>query len=78
MAFSDQSADFTLKAILVGDMSVGKSCLMERYLSGTFSEGSQTTVGVGYGAKNLEIGGRCAKLQIWDTVREYIGGAGSV
>lgn len=69
MAFTDQGADLTLKVVLVGDMSVGKSCLMERYLTGNFQQGAQTTVGVGYGAKNLEVGGRSVRLQIWDTVR---------
>lgn len=68
MAFADQSPDLTLKVILLGDSSVGKTCLLSQYISGVFSEVVQTTVGVGYGAKNLEIRGRAIRLQIWDTV----------
>ncbi len=68
MAFADQSADLTLKVILLGDTSVGKSCLLSQFISGVFSPAGQTTVGVGYGAKNINIRGRVIRLQIWDTV----------
>lgn len=68
MAFADQSADLTLKVILLGDTSVGKSCLLSQFISGVFSPEGQTTVGVGYGAKNIDIRGRIIRLQIWDTV----------
>jgi len=68
MAFAEQSADLTLKLILLGDSSVGKTCLMSQYINGVFSPEGQTTVGVGYGAKNVEIRGHIVRLQIWDTV----------
>lgn len=68
MAFAEQAADQTLKVILLGDSSVGKTCLLGQYVNGAFSPEGQTTVGVGYGAKNVEIRGHIVRLQIWDTV----------
>lgn len=69
MAFADVTPEMTLKVILLGDTSVGKTCLMKQFISGDFTSESQTTVGVGYGAKNVEVkGGRIVRLQIWDTV----------
>jgi small GTP-binding protein len=68
MAFAEQTPDFTMKIILLGDTSVGKTCLLSQYVSGVFSTVGQATVGVGYGAKTLEIRGQNVRLQIWDTV----------
>lgn len=60
------SPDIIFKVVIVGDSAVGKTCLLNRYLSNNFGPTSPT-VGIGYGAKSIEIGKTVVKLQIWDT-----------
>lgn len=60
------SPDIIFKVVIVGDSAVGKTCLLNRYLNNTFAP-TAPTVGIGYGAKSIEIGKTVVKLQIWDT-----------
>ena len=47
---------------------VGKSCLVLRYVRGTFDPASKVTVGAAYVGHALTLAdGRAAKLEIWDT-----------
>ena len=47
---------------------VGKSCLVLRYVRGTFDPGSKVTVGAAYVGHSLTFpDGRAAKLELWDT-----------
>lgn len=60
---------YVFKYIIIGNPSVGKSCILNQFLNNTFSEEYEITVGVEFGAKTIEIeGGDKVKLQIWDTV----------
>jgi len=56
-----------IKVVLLGKHSVGKTCLVERYLHGKFKDGTVTTVGAAFGAKKLTISGKEVTLGIWDT-----------
>uniref|UniRef100_A0A8C4J4H4 Ras-related protein Rab-43 n=1 Tax=Dromaius novaehollandiae TaxID=8790 RepID=A0A8C4J4H4_DRONO len=56
---------FTL--VLIGDASVGKTCLVQRFKTGAFAERQGNTIGVDFTMKSLEIQGKRVKLQIWDT-----------
>lgn len=58
---------YIYKIVLIGDSGVGKSNMLSRYLSDTFSSDSKATVGVEFGSKNSEIDGNIVKAQIWDT-----------
>uniref|UniRef100_A0A2K5H7X8 RAB43, member RAS oncogene family n=1 Tax=Colobus angolensis palliatus TaxID=336983 RepID=A0A2K5H7X8_COLAP len=53
--------------VLVGDASVGKTCVVQRFKTGAFSERQGSTIGVDFTMKTLEIQGKRVKLQIWDT-----------
>jgi small GTP-binding protein len=55
------------KFIIIGDSGVGKTAILRRLIENSFSEVSQTTVGVEFDSKMLTIGDRKMKLQIWDT-----------
>eukprot|EP01012_Entosiphon_sulcatum_P029552 TRINITY_DN3607_c0_g1_i1.p1 TRINITY_DN3607_c0_g1~~TRINITY_DN3607_c0_g1_i1.p1 ORF type:complete len:317 (+),score=66.08 TRINITY_DN3607_c0_g1_i1:47-952(+) len=62
----------TLKIVLVGDSSVGKSCLMHRFCNDTFTETYLTTIGVDFLCRNSFSDPRrpdqpLVRLQIWDT-----------
>ena len=60
------SPDVIFKVVIVGDSGVGKTCLLNRYMHDIFTD-TAPTVGIGYGAKSLEINQTVVKLQIWDT-----------
>ena len=59
--------NYLLKYVIIGDSGVGKSNILLRYINGTFSEEFKATVGVEFGAKNIEINNRIYRIQIWDT-----------
>lgn len=61
------SYTYLFKYIIIGDSSVGKSCLMQSFLSNTIRNRHEPTVGVEFGAKIIEVNGEKVKLQIWDT-----------
>ena len=61
------SYDYLLKYIIIGDAAVGKSNLLLRFTQDDFKEEYQLTIGVEFGAKNLDIGNKKVRLQIWDT-----------
>ncbi|XP_019874132.1 ras-related protein Rab-9A [Aethina tumida] len=56
-----------LKVVILGDGGVGKSCLMNRFVSNQFDEHSFHTIGVEFLNKDIEINGDTYTLQIWDT-----------
>ena len=59
--------DYLFKYIIIGDAAVGKSNLLLRYVHGQFNEQYQATIGVEFGAKNVNIRDRLYRIQIWDT-----------
>lgn len=58
--------DYTFKILMLGDASVGKTTLSERYITGVFNPDLKVTVGVEFFIKNLNVFGKRVKLQIWD------------
>eukprot|EP01112_Ceratiomyxa_fruticulosa_P002030 TRINITY_DN12177_c0_g1_i1.p1 TRINITY_DN12177_c0_g1~~TRINITY_DN12177_c0_g1_i1.p1 ORF type:complete len:215 (-),score=23.73 TRINITY_DN12177_c0_g1_i1:105-749(-) len=80
--------DFLFKFIVIGDTAVGKSCLLHRFIDNKFKQDSTHTIGVEFGSKIVEVGGRNVKLQIWDTAGQerfrsvtrsyYRGAAGAI
>ncbi len=62
-----QAADLpTYKVILLGDASVGKTCLCAKYLTGKYAE-HKPTIGIGFNDTNIMKDGEQARLEIWDT-----------
>ena len=59
--------DYLFKYIIIGDSSVGKSCLMMQFIEGKFKSHIDPTIGVEFGSRKLEIQKNRLKLQIWDT-----------
>jgi small GTP-binding protein len=58
---------FSFKFIIVGSSGVGKTALLRRLTSDTFSPDSHSTIGVEYDSTVVEIDQQMIKLQIWDT-----------
>ncbi|XP_059142791.1 ras-related protein Rab-43-like [Physella acuta] len=63
----DESFDYLFKIVLIGDAGVGKTCVVQRFKSGTYTEKHGSTIGVDFTMKTLNIDGKLVKLQIWDT-----------
>ncbi len=59
--------DYLLRYIITGDVSVGKSNILLRYVHGQFRSDYNSTVGVEFGAKSEIIGDNIYRVQIWDT-----------
>lgn len=59
--------NYLLKYIIVGDSGVGKSNLLLRFVYDKFKKDHEVTIGVEFGAKNLNINKKSYKIQIWDT-----------
>ncbi len=68
-------SDFLVKCVIVGNSGVGKSCLLKRFAERSFSMEHQTTIGVDFEIKTINVDGRVCKLQIWDTAGQVCRGA---
>jgi small GTP-binding protein len=58
------------KVCIFGDGGVGKTTLINRYLTDVFQGGSEITIGVDFHIKKLEILEKRITLQIWDFAGE--------
>ena len=67
MATPGINYDYLLKYIIIGDAAVGKSNLLLRFAQGDFKTEYQLTIGVEFGAKNIDLNNKKFRLQIWDT-----------
>lgn len=67
IAMNEENFDFLFKIVLIGDCGTGKTCVVQRFRSGTFIERHGNTIGVDFSMKTVLIDGKKVKLQIWDT-----------
>ncbi len=58
------------KIAIFGDGGVGKTTLVNRYISGKYSEDFKMTIGVDFYTKSIEVQGIRVNLQIWDFAGE--------
>lgn len=59
--------DELFKLVVIGDIGVGKSCLLLRFADDTFTENHINTIGVDFRSRNVKVDEKRVKLQIWDT-----------
>jgi len=84
----ESTYDYLFKFIIIGDAATGKSCILHRFIDDKFKKESTHTIGVEFGSKVVEVGGKNVKLQIWDTAGQerfrsvtrsyYRGAAGAI
>lgn len=62
------------KVVMLGDQSVGKSSIINRYIKNQFSEAhhvqilvTQPTIGIDFLSRSITVGQRTVRLQLWDT-----------
>ena len=59
--------DHLFKLLMIGDAAVGKSSMLIRFTDDAFDEHIQSTIGVDFKVKNLELNNKRIKLTVWDT-----------
>uniref|UniRef100_A0A8C0VCU5 Ras-related protein Rab-4 n=3 Tax=Passeriformes TaxID=9126 RepID=A0A8C0VCU5_CYACU len=62
-----ETYDFLFKFLVIGSAGTGKSCLLHHFIESKFKQDSNHTIGVEFGSKVVNVGGKTVKLQIWDT-----------
>ncbi len=75
-------SDYLFKFLVIGNANSGKSCILHQFLEGKCMKlylkkitahtaavkmDSSHTIGVEFGSKVVNVGGKAIKLQIWDT-----------
>ena len=59
--------DYLLKLIVIGDSSVGKTCLLLRFSDDQFPTSHMPTIGIDFRIKTIQMNNKSVKLQVWDT-----------
>jgi len=59
--------EYIFKYIIIGDMGVGKSCLLHQFTDHKFVADSPHTIGVEFGTRIIDVNQKKIKLQVWDT-----------
>jgi small GTP-binding protein len=55
------------KLVFLGDQSVGKTSIINRFIYGTFEAKDHPTVGIDFTSKTLQFDNKTIRLQLWDT-----------
>ena len=58
----------TFKIIMLGNVSVGKTSVVNRFIGDRFDLKYKTTIGPDYQFKILEMQGNEVRLEVWDLV----------
>ena len=69
MADDEETDEYMIcKVVLLGESGVGKTSIISRYISNTFSDVLMSTTGASFATKKLELDSdHKIKFQIWDT-----------
>lgn len=63
--------DYLVKMTTVGEQSVGKTCLVNRFVSSKFTDVYDLTIGVDFSTKTIPVTykgiKKMVKIQVWDT-----------
>lgn len=67
VAPAEDNFDFLFKIVLIGDCGTGKTCVVQRFKSGTYAENQGNTIGVDFSMKTIKIDGK--KVKVVSSVR---------
>ena len=67
MSKASNNYDHLFRYIIVGDMAVGKSCILLQFTDNKFRHQHELTIGVEFGAKTITLNNKTINIQIWDT-----------
>jgi small GTP-binding protein len=57
----------SVRVVVVGDAKVGKSCILTRFVRGTFDREMHATIGAAFLTKVMTTDSGAVRLQLWDT-----------
>jgi small GTP-binding protein len=63
----DSGEKLTFRVVAIGDSSVGKTSIINRFLRDTFEPEEPETIGVLYDSFVQEVNGTSVEIQLWDT-----------
>ncbi len=63
----DKVQDMLFKLIVIGEPSVGKSCMLVRAVKNEFKDEYEVTIGAEFNSLYFQIAGKKVQLQVWDT-----------
>ncbi|XP_021995132.1 ras-related protein RABD1-like [Helianthus annuus] len=64
--------DYLFKLLLIGDSSVGKSCLLLRFADDSYVDSYISTIGVDFKIRTVEQDRKTIKLQIVSTHKTFL------
>lgn len=67
ISFENNYDNVRLKIVFIGDVSVGKTSIMQRIVEGKFKSDYSPSIGVDFSTKVLKYKGKNIKLQLWDS-----------
>ena len=59
--------DYTIKLLVVGDSTVGKTNFIRMFIENVFSQNYMTTSGIDLKTSSIEIKNKKIRVQLWDT-----------
>ncbi|XP_072170491.1 ras-related protein Rab-8-like [Diadema setosum] len=66
-ALNRETSGPSYKILLIGGSSVGKTCLLRRYVEGDFPTNSKATLGLDFKIRTMVLDREEMRLQLWDT-----------
>lgn len=64
---NNKDYDFIMRLLIIGNSSVGKTCLLRRFSEGIYQDSFIPTIGIDFAVKKLTIDNKVVKIQIFDT-----------
>lgn len=58
----DETFDYLFKIVMIGDCGVGKTCVVQRFKSGTYVERHGNTIGVDFAMRTLTVNKKRVKV----------------
>ena len=63
----DSDFDYTIKILVVGDSTVGKTNFIRMFIENKFNQNYMTTSGIDLKTSSIEIKNKKIRVQLWDT-----------
>lgn len=67
-----QRREHRYKVLVIGDLGVGKTSIIKRYVHQHFSANYRATIGVDFALKVLNLDQDTIRLQLWDIAGEIL------
>lgn len=63
----EEDIEVSIKVIVIGNGTVGKSCMIQRYCKGYFTKEYKKTIGVDFLERMINVQNEDVRLMLWDT-----------